>query len=54
MKRLGIPEQEGLCPDDQFLHYFGLFKGPLTDETVKALMALCGLEYAPTASAAQV
>ena len=28
MKKLGITEEEGLSADDQFLHYFSLFRGP--------------------------
>ena len=46
MKRLGILDVEGLSHDDVLLHYFSLFKGPLTDDTVKALTALCGLDVA--------
>ena len=44
MKRLGILDMEGLSHDDALLCYFGLFKGPLTDDTVKAMTALCGLD----------
>jgi hypothetical protein len=51
MKKLGITEEEGLSTDDQFLRYFGLFKGPLNDKAIKAMTALCGLDDAATASA---
>lgn len=53
MKRLGVLEEEGLTPDDQFLRYFNLFQGPLTDSVVMALMALCGLDTAPAAATSQ-
>jgi hypothetical protein len=53
MKKLGITEKEGLSTDDQFLHYFSLFKGPLNDEAIKAMMALCGLDDVATTSAVQ-
>jgi hypothetical protein len=53
MKKLGIPEEEELSPDDRFLRYFGLFKGPLTDDAVKAMTAFCGLDAAAIATAAQ-
>ncbi|XP_066365462.1 uncharacterized protein [Miscanthus floridulus] len=46
MKRLGILDMEGLSHDDALLRYFSLFKGPLTDDTVKVLTALCGLHAA--------
>lgn len=46
MKKLGVPEDEGLSPDDCFLHYFSLFRGPLNDDAVKAMTALCSLEDA--------
>ena len=45
MKRLGI-DVEGLSHDEALLRYFSLFKGPLTDDAVKALMTLCGLDAA--------
>jgi hypothetical protein len=35
------------------LRYFGLFKGPLTDDVVKAMTVLCGLDAAATATAGQ-
>ena len=46
MKRLGILDVEGLSHDEALLRYFSLFKGPLTDDAVKALTALCGLDVA--------
>ena len=46
MKRLGILDVEGLSHDEVLLRYFSLFKGPLTDDAVKALTALCGLDAA--------
>ncbi|CAD6246342.1 unnamed protein product [Miscanthus lutarioriparius] len=46
MKRLGILDVEGLSHDEALLCYFNLFKGPLTDNAVKALTALCGLDAA--------
>jgi len=51
MKKLGITEEEGLSADDQFLHYFSLFRAPLTDEAIKVMMALCGLDDVATAGA---
>lgn len=51
MKKLGIPEEDELSPDDRFLRYFGLFRGPLTDDSVKAMTALCGLVDAPAVQA---
>jgi len=48
MKRLGILDMEGLSHDDAMLRYFSLFKGPLTDDTVKAMRALCGLDAEAT------
>ena len=48
MKRLGILDVQGLNHDEAMLRYFNLFKGPLTDDTVKALTALCGLDAAAT------
>jgi hypothetical protein len=53
MKKMGFVGEEGLTADDLLLRYFGLFKGPLTDTTIKALAALCGLDGAPTTSAMQ-
>lgn len=44
MKRLGVLEEDGLTPDDQFLRYINLFQGPLNDSAVMALTALCGLD----------
>ena len=44
MKRLGILDVEGLSHDKVLLRYFNLFKGPLTDDAMKALTALCGLD----------
>ena len=46
MKRLGILDVEGLSHDEALLRYFNLFKGPLTDDAVKALTTLCGLDAA--------
>ena len=46
MKRLGILDVEGLSHDEVLLRYFSLFKGPLTDDAMKALTALCGLDAA--------
>lgn len=51
MKKLGIPDEDELSPDDRFLHYFGFFRGPLTGDSVKAMTALCGLGDAPAAQA---
>ena len=48
MKRLGILDVQGLSHDEAMLRYFNLFKGPLDDDTVKALTTLCGLEAAAT------
>jgi len=53
MKRLGILDDEGLSPDDQLLHYFSLFQGPLTEDVVKALTALSGINMVPATAAAQ-
>jgi hypothetical protein len=54
MKKLGIPEDEEHSVDDRFLHYFSLFQGPLTDEAVRAMTTLCGLDDdATSATAAQ-
>ena len=44
MKRLGILDMEGLSHDDAMLRYFSLFKGPPTEDTMKAMTALCGLD----------
>ena len=46
MKKLGILDVQGLSHDEALLRYFNLFKGPLTDDAVKALTALCGLDVA--------
>ena len=46
MKRLGILDMEGLSYDNALLRYFSLFKGPLTDDAMKALTTLCGLDAA--------
>jgi hypothetical protein len=54
MKRLGILEDEGLSNDNLLLSYFNLFKGPLTDVIMKALMALCGLDTAAATATTQV
>ena len=48
MKRLGILDDEGLSHDDLLLRYFSLFKGPLTEDTMKAMTALCGLDAEAT------
>jgi len=48
MKRLGILDVQGLSHDEAMLRYFNLFKGPIADDTVKALTALCGLDAAAT------
>lgn len=53
MKKLGILDEEGLSPDDQLLHYFSLLQGPLTEDVVKALSALSGIDMVTTAAAAQ-
>lgn len=51
MKKLGIMEEEGLTPDDHFLRYIDLFRGPLDGPAVMALTALSGLDTAiPAAS----
>ena len=44
MKRLGILDMGGLSHDDALLRYFSLYKGPLNDDAVKAMTALCGLD----------
>jgi hypothetical protein len=54
MKKLGVPEDKDLTPDDRFLHYFGMFQGPLSGEAIKAMTALCGLDEAPTVDVAQL
>ena len=48
MKRLGILNMEGLTHDDVLLRYFSLFKGPLNDDAMKAMTALCGLDAEAT------
>lgn len=53
MKKMGIVEEEGLSAEDLILRYIDLFRGPLTDMTIKAIAALCGLDSAPAASTAQ-
>lgn len=54
MKRLGVLEEDDLTPDDQFLGYMNLFQGPLNDQAVMALTALCGLDSTMGAAAAHV
>ena len=44
MKRLGILDRGGPSHDDALLRYFDLYKGPLNDDAVKAMTALCGLD----------
>jgi hypothetical protein len=52
MKKLGIMEEEGLTPDDHFLRYIDLFRGPPDGQAVMALTALSGLDTVmPTAAA---
>ena len=52
MKKLGIRDGEDISSDDQLLHYFSLFRGPLMDVVVRALTTLCGLDAAaPTTQA---
>ena len=46
MKRLGILDDDNSTSDDLFLCYVGLFRGPLTDPMVRAVMALCVLDDA--------
>lgn len=46
MKWLGILDDDNSTSDDLFLCYVGHFMGPLTDPTVRAVMALCGLDDA--------
>jgi hypothetical protein len=53
MNKLGILDREDVSSDDLLLRYFSLFKGPLTDAVVMALTALCGLDAAAAAPAAQ-
>ena len=53
MKKLGILDDEGLSPDDQLLHYFSLFQGPLTEDIVKALTTLSSIDMVPATAAAQ-
>lgn len=53
MKRLGIMEEDRLTPDDHFLRYIDLFKGPLNGPAVMALTALCGLHDASPMAATQ-
>jgi hypothetical protein len=53
MKKLGIMEEEGLTPDDHFLRYIDLFRGPLDGPAVMALTALSGLDTAIPAAAAK-
>jgi len=54
MKKLGVPEDDVLSPDDRFLHYFSMYQGPLSGEVIKAMTALCGLDEAPTIDIAQL
>lgn len=54
MKRLGVLEDEGSTSDDMLLRYVGLFRGPLSDDVIKAMAALCGLDNAASTSAMQV
>lgn len=51
MKKLGIPDDGELSNDDPFLRYFGLFRGTITDDSVKAMTALCGLGDDPAQQA---
>ena len=44
MKKLGVKEDEARSEDDAMLDYFRLFGGPLSDLSIKALTALCGLD----------
>lgn len=44
MKRLGITQEEEQPNDDTLLRYFNLFRGPLTDLVLRALVALSGLD----------
>jgi hypothetical protein len=53
IKKLGILDGEDVSSDDLLLHYFSLFKGPLTDAVIRALSALCGVDAAAAAPTAQ-
>lgn len=54
MKKLGVmEEEEGRLSDDMLLDYFKLFGGPLSGPMVKALTALCGLDYDTNAGCSQ-
>ena len=54
MKKLGVPEDNILSPDDGFLHYLNMYQGPLSDDAIKAMTALCGLDEAPIIDSAQL
>jgi len=54
MKKLGVPEDNILSPDDGFLHYLNMYQGPLSDDAIKAMTVLCGLDEAPTIDIAQL
>lgn len=43
MKKLGISQEANMSPEENLQHYLSLFKGPLSDIVIKALVALCGL-----------
>jgi hypothetical protein len=44
MKRLGITQEEGETMEMTLLRYLNLFKGPMSDLVIKALVALSGLD----------
>jgi hypothetical protein len=44
MKRLGITQEEGKTMEMTLLRYLNLFKGPMSDLVIKALVALSGLD----------
>uniref|UniRef100_K3ZE08 Uncharacterized protein n=1 Tax=Setaria italica TaxID=4555 RepID=K3ZE08_SETIT len=46
MKRLGITPDEEKSPEEDLQRFISLFRGPLTDLVIKALVALCGLDGA--------
>jgi hypothetical protein len=44
MKRLGVTQEEGETLERTLLRYVNLFKGPMSDLVIKALVALSGLD----------
>jgi hypothetical protein len=44
MKRLGVTQEKGETLEETLLRYVHLFKGPMSDLIIKALVALSGLD----------